>query len=54
MQKIVEMRHGNPPDFDAEPLMSKQAIANVVGLKNETAVYGYLRRYYANNDIEIT
>ena len=30
--RIVKMRHGSPPDFDAAPLMTQQEIATQLGI----------------------
>ena len=52
MLKIIEMRHGNPPNFDAEPLMKLQQIANALRIKNSGSVYNYLTRFYENEGIK--
>ena len=46
------MRHGSPPDFDAEPLMTHREIADVLGYSYKTIIYYHLSRYYAANGIE--
>ena len=51
-QKIIEMRHGNPPDFDAEPLTTLRPIANVVGIKRCETIGKYLTKFYAEYGIK--
>ena len=31
LQKIIEMRHGNPPNFDEAPISSLKEIAKALG-----------------------
>ena len=45
------MRHGNPPKFDAEPLMTQKKIAEKLGLHVLT-ITRKLRKFYAKNSIE--
>ena len=47
---MIELRHGNPPDFYAKPLMTEVEIANELGYRGN--VNKYLVKYYAANGIE--
>ena len=46
------MRHGNPPNFDADPLMTEKEIANFLQSKSELTVSNHLSKYYAENGID--
>ena len=52
MNKIITLRHGEPPDFDRMPKMILEGIANAIG-KNRGAVSHYLKVYYAKNGLDI-
>ena len=49
------MRHGNPPNFDAEPLFCLREIArSVFGYDNNGSIISkHLREYYAKHSIHI-
>ena len=45
------MRHGNPPNFAAEPLMSLNKIAKALGFSYTKLMSKYLEDYYAKHGI---
>ena len=46
------MRYGNPPNLDAEPLMTLKQIANEIGVKLYQTVSSELNKFHAENRIE--
>ena len=45
------MRHGNPPNFDAEPLMTLKKIAKALGFSYTRLMSKHLEDYYAKHGI---
>ena len=46
------MRHGNPPNLDAEPLMTQAQIAETLNLKHPSYIDRYLREFYSKQGID--
>ena len=49
-EKIIKLRHGEPPRFDTEPLMSQENIGRTIG-SGQNLVSVYLKKFYAENGI---
>ena len=47
------MRHGNPPKFDAAPLMTNTKIAEALGFSGPNSIRLQLSKFYAENSIEM-